>query len=247
MLEIFYKYFDKFCGIDKFEQLKLDTDYFYPALAEKDFTDCFRPRGKQNGSDCNAETLRTVPQQMKQEISSPEFVARNTTNMTRQSRVSSKKNSGAQECCVFVVKLTAATILSLINWSSPEISKYNSKILVFLWISVAEFLTIFTTEVFGQKITPLQRMSKLIANYFVFFSQDYCWGGQNSHTFSELVCLTFYQIYFVLCLFLHYNLNNFIIGSFAFCFIITHVIYASNDFTCFLAFYSQIFDVTGQL
>ena len=43
----------------------------------------------------------------------PGLVARNTGNMTRESRVSSKKISGVRKGCVAVVKIITALILSL--------------------------------------------------------------------------------------------------------------------------------------
>ena len=43
MLELYYSFFTKFCDINKFEVLEMDTDSLYLALAEKELEDCTRP------------------------------------------------------------------------------------------------------------------------------------------------------------------------------------------------------------
>ena len=42
MLELYYNFFTRFCDVNKFEGLELDTDSLYPALAEKELEDCIR-------------------------------------------------------------------------------------------------------------------------------------------------------------------------------------------------------------
>ena len=37
MLELYYKFFERFCDINKFEELDMDTDCLYLALSEKEF------------------------------------------------------------------------------------------------------------------------------------------------------------------------------------------------------------------
>ena len=111
MLELDYNFFDKFCDLNKFEDFEMDTDFLYLAPVEQEVTDCIRPEMKTewdimrstNCDDCFAADATG--------IIFPEHVARNTRIMTRQSRVSSKKNSSDWKRCVFVVKLIAATIL----------------------------------------------------------------------------------------------------------------------------------------
>ena len=46
MLELYYKFFTRFCDVNKFEDLEMDTDSLYPALAEKKLEDCIRPEMK---------------------------------------------------------------------------------------------------------------------------------------------------------------------------------------------------------
>ena len=43
MLELYYNFFTKFCDVNKFEELEMDTDSPYLALAEKELGDCIRP------------------------------------------------------------------------------------------------------------------------------------------------------------------------------------------------------------
>ena len=39
MLELYYNFFTRFCDINKFEELGMDTDLLYLALAEKELED----------------------------------------------------------------------------------------------------------------------------------------------------------------------------------------------------------------
>ena len=53
MLELYYNFFKKFCDVDKFEELKMDSASFYLALAHENLYDCIRPAKKEEW-----ETLR---------------------------------------------------------------------------------------------------------------------------------------------------------------------------------------------
>ena len=46
MLELYYNFFTRFCNVNKFEELEMDTDSLYLALAEKEQEDCIRPEMK---------------------------------------------------------------------------------------------------------------------------------------------------------------------------------------------------------
>ena len=46
MLELYYNFFDKFCDVDTFEELEIDTDSLYLALAHDNLCDCIRPSKK---------------------------------------------------------------------------------------------------------------------------------------------------------------------------------------------------------
>ena len=43
MLVLYYNFFTRFCDVNKFEELEMDTDSLYLALAEKEVEDCIRP------------------------------------------------------------------------------------------------------------------------------------------------------------------------------------------------------------
>ena len=43
LLELYYNFFTRFCDVNKFEELEMDTDSLYLALAEKQLEDCIRP------------------------------------------------------------------------------------------------------------------------------------------------------------------------------------------------------------
>ena len=49
MLELYYNFFDRFCDVDKFEELEMDTDSLYLALAHENLYDCIRPAKNKNG------------------------------------------------------------------------------------------------------------------------------------------------------------------------------------------------------
>ena len=42
MLELYYNFFTRFCDVNKFEEVEIDTDSLYLALAEKELEDCIR-------------------------------------------------------------------------------------------------------------------------------------------------------------------------------------------------------------
>ena len=59
-LELYYNFFTKFCDVNKFEELEMDTDSLYLSLAEKELEDCTRLEMKakwkqlrsKDGTDC---------------------------------------------------------------------------------------------------------------------------------------------------------------------------------------------------
>ena len=46
MLELYYNFFERFCDVNKFEELQLDTDSLCLALSEKELYDCIREQSK---------------------------------------------------------------------------------------------------------------------------------------------------------------------------------------------------------
>ena len=59
-LELYYRFFDKYCDITKFEELDMDTDSLYLVLSEHDLYDCIRQAMKNEwlslqSGDCTDE------------------------------------------------------------------------------------------------------------------------------------------------------------------------------------------------
>ena len=46
MLELYYNFSERFCDVNKFEELEMDTDSLYLALSEKELHDCIREESK---------------------------------------------------------------------------------------------------------------------------------------------------------------------------------------------------------
>ena len=46
MLELYYNFFERFCEVNKFEELELDTDSLYLAPSEKELYDCIRDESR---------------------------------------------------------------------------------------------------------------------------------------------------------------------------------------------------------
>ena len=44
MLELYYNFFDKFCDVQDFEELEMDTDSLYLALAHENVYECIKPK-----------------------------------------------------------------------------------------------------------------------------------------------------------------------------------------------------------
>ena len=68
ILEIYYNFFERFCDVNKFEVLEMDTDSLYLALSEKELYDCIP-------EDSNVEW-----ELMKTEDCTDDFTANATTN-----------------------------------------------------------------------------------------------------------------------------------------------------------------------
>ena len=46
MLELSYNFFERFCDVNRFEELEMDTDFLYLALSENELDDCIREESK---------------------------------------------------------------------------------------------------------------------------------------------------------------------------------------------------------
>ena len=68
MFELYYSFFERFCDVNKFEELEMDTDSLFLALSEKKLHDCIREESK-----AEWELMRT-------EDCKDDFTANATTN-----------------------------------------------------------------------------------------------------------------------------------------------------------------------
>ena len=66
-----------------FEELEMDTDFLYLALAEKELEDCMRPEKKKSGSTCDSRIVPIILQLMQSQTSSTEGAVTSTENKTR--------------------------------------------------------------------------------------------------------------------------------------------------------------------
>ena len=116
-LELYYIFFKKFCDTDKYDELEMDTDSLFLALSEEDLEDIILPKkraewDKLRCKDCTDNFTANAT-----DIFSPELVVKPTKNVIRESRVSSKKNSDVQKCCVSVAKHIVVKISKLTSTS----------------------------------------------------------------------------------------------------------------------------------
>ena len=58
MLELHYNFFDNFCDVNKFEELEMDTDSLYLALAEEDLDDCILPSKRAEWTERRSKDCR---------------------------------------------------------------------------------------------------------------------------------------------------------------------------------------------
>ena len=119
MLELYYKFFKKFCDTNKYEELEMDTDSLYLALSAENLEDVIVHEKRAEWDQLLSEdfTLMTLLR-MLPTIFSQELAVMSARNMIRESRVSSKKSLDVQNSCVSVEKhnvvmLSVLTITSL--------------------------------------------------------------------------------------------------------------------------------------
>ena len=58
MLELYYNFFDEFCDVTKFEELEMDTDSLYLALAEEDLDDFILPSKRAEWTERRSKDCR---------------------------------------------------------------------------------------------------------------------------------------------------------------------------------------------
>ena len=75
MLELYYNFFDKFCDVNIFEELEMDTDSLYLALAEEKLYDSIQPEKRDIWEKLGKMTAETLSRQMRNQFCSLERVA----------------------------------------------------------------------------------------------------------------------------------------------------------------------------
>ena len=115
MLELSYNFFTRFSDVNKFDELEMDTDLLYLALAEKQLEDCIRPEMRAEwqrlrSNDCvKSFTADAVANFF------PRACCVQHKHMIRENLVFLKKSSDKRRCYVYVVRQTAAMTSPLIN------------------------------------------------------------------------------------------------------------------------------------
>ena len=115
MLELYYNFFDKFCDVNKFEELEMDTDSLYLALAEENLYTVSNQIRELLGKKLGKMTVETLSRRMQNLIYYLERVAVRIKIMISGNRDFLKKNSDVQKCYVCVARHIAAMTTSQIS------------------------------------------------------------------------------------------------------------------------------------
>ena len=110
MLELYYKFFRKFCDTDKNELPEMVTDYLYLALYEENLEDVILPENELNGTSYLLKIALITLLWMQPTVFSPELAVMPTRNMIRESRDYIKKRLDVEKGCACVPKPVFATI-----------------------------------------------------------------------------------------------------------------------------------------
>ena len=113
MLELYYNFFDEFCDVNKFEELEMDTDYLYLALAEEDLDDCIFPSKRAEWTERRSKDCRDNFSADAKNNFFPVLAVLNIRNMTRENQDFSRRSSDAPKCYACVVKPIAVTIVKV--------------------------------------------------------------------------------------------------------------------------------------
>ena len=103
MLELHYNLFERFCDVNKFEELERDTDSLYLALSEKELYNCVREKSK-----VEWELMRT-------EVCNDDFTANATTNFFPRTCCTKHKEHDKREPCLFKDEFRCTEMLCLCN------------------------------------------------------------------------------------------------------------------------------------
>ena len=117
MLELYYNFFERFCDVNKFEELEMDTDFLYLVLSEKELCDCIREESK-----FEWELLRT-------EDCKDDFSANAEANLFARTCCAEQKKHDKREHGLSKEEFRFAEILCLCGktyrWYDSNPNKYN--------------------------------------------------------------------------------------------------------------------------
>ena len=117
IMELYYNLFHNYCDENKFEELEMDTDSLYLALAEDNLDDCILPEKKAQWTpicrnDCRDDFIADADKKF-----SHVHAALFTKSMTNENLDYSKKNFAALKCCACAARSIAAMIVRATNSS----------------------------------------------------------------------------------------------------------------------------------
>ena len=99
--ELYYKFFERFCDVNKFEELEMDTDSLYLALSEKGLYDCIR------------EESKTEWELMRTEDCKDEFTASATNNFFPRTCCTKHMKHDKREPGLFIEEFRCTEMLCL--------------------------------------------------------------------------------------------------------------------------------------
>ena len=115
MLELYYNFFHKYCDENKFEELEIDTDSLYLALAEDNLDNCILPEKKAQWTlirrnDCRDDFIADADKNFFHV-----HAALFTKSMTNENLDYSKKNFAVLKGCACAARRIAAMIVRATN------------------------------------------------------------------------------------------------------------------------------------
>ena len=113
LLELYYNFFDKFCDVNIFEELEMDTDSFYLDLAEEDLDDCIIPSKRAEWTEKRNKDCRDDFRADAKNNFFPVLAILNIRNMTTENQDCSRRSSDTAKCIAGVVKPIAVTIVKV--------------------------------------------------------------------------------------------------------------------------------------
>ena len=97
MLKLYYNFFDKFCEVNKFEELKMDIDSLYLALAENNLDDCILPSKRAERTEKRSKDSRDDITADAKNKFFPVLADLNIRNMTIENQDCSRRSSDAKQ------------------------------------------------------------------------------------------------------------------------------------------------------